>query len=60
MLPLLVAAAGAAGVIVLDAKGAVCGRGASEGRACAVAVCAGAALTTTSLGTVEAFNLPHE
>ncbi len=55
--PLLVAAAGSAGVILLDAKGTVCGRGATEGRAQALALLGSRAVATTSLGIVNAFDL---
>lgn len=55
--PRFVAAAGAAGVIVLDARGEVLGRGAVAGRAQKVVVLDGRIAATTSEGIVTAFTV---
>ncbi len=54
---LLVATAGAAGVVVLDAEGKPIAVGATPDRAEAVVVCEGCAVVTTDAGTVHAFDL---
>jgi len=55
--PMLVAAAGSAGVIVINAEGKVAGAGATEGRAQALALAESRAVTATSQGAVNAFDL---
>ena len=55
--PLLVAAAGEAGVMVLDAKGELVSQGLVEGRAASLALSGRRIVTATSQGTLSSFDV---
>jgi outer membrane protein assembly factor BamB len=58
--PLLVATAGTAGIVILDAQGRTVAAGDAPGRAQAVVTCEGRAVVTSDIGAVHAFDLPRE